>query len=73
MIMNADKQSEKIIANCPVCGKNVPYRSDDDSRYFPFCSHRCKMIDLGKWLEEEHRIEEFLTDTSPPPFNDTGD
>jgi hypothetical protein len=26
--------------------------------YRPFCSERCKLIDLGKWLGEEHRISE---------------
>lgn len=25
---------------------------------FPFCSDRCKLIDLGSWLDEEYRIEE---------------
>jgi len=25
-------------------------------KYGPFCSHRCKMIDLGRWLGEEHTI-----------------
>lgn len=72
-MMDARKHSEKLIANCPVCGKNVPYRSGDTSRYFPFCSCRCKMIDLGKWLDEEHRIEEPLTDVDPLPSRDTGD
>jgi endogenous inhibitor of DNA gyrase (YacG/DUF329 family) len=31
------------------------------------------MIDLGKWLDEEHRIEEPLTDVDPLPSRDTGD
>jgi len=28
--------------------------------YGPFCSHRCKLIDLGKWLSSEHVISEPL-------------
>ncbi len=35
--------------------------SRSDLPFFPFCSERCKLIDLGKWVEEEHRIEEPLT------------
>lgn len=27
---------------------------------FPFCSDRCKLIDLGSWLDEEYRIEESV-------------
>lgn len=29
-----------------------------DVPHFPFCSERCKLIDLGAWLDEEYRIEE---------------
>ena len=43
---------------CPSCGKQTVYRSVCDNPYFPFCSERCKLLDLGKWLEEEHRIHE---------------
>jgi len=34
--------------------------------YRPFCSERCKLIDLGSWAAEEHRIP----DDSPPDFTD---
>jgi endogenous inhibitor of DNA gyrase (YacG/DUF329 family) len=43
-----------IEVNCPTCGKSVPWREDE--RWRPFCSERCKLIDLGDWLTEEHRI-----------------
>ena len=39
---------------CPVCGKSVPWT--EDSRWRPFCSQRCKTIDLGDWAAEQHRI-----------------
>lgn len=39
---------------CPNCGRLAP--STQDNPWRPFCSHRCKLIDLGEWLEEEHRI-----------------
>jgi endogenous inhibitor of DNA gyrase (YacG/DUF329 family) len=39
---------------CPICGKPVAPRGEN--RAFPFCSHRCRLVDLGKWLGEEYRI-----------------
>ena len=39
---------------CPTCGKLVEWA--DKSRYRPFCSERCKLIDLGAWFSEEHAI-----------------
>lgn len=41
---------------CPTCGKPVPWRPS--SRWRPFCSERCRLIDLGDWLDENHRISE---------------
>lgn len=45
---------------CPTCRKVGEWF---EGRFGPFCSHRCKMIDLGKWLEGEHRISEPLDST----------
>lgn len=39
---------------CPHCGKAVPW--SPASRFRPFCSERCKLIDLGAWATESHRI-----------------
>ena len=39
---------------CAICGKPVPPRPEN--RSFPFCSDRCRLIDLSKWLGEEYRI-----------------
>jgi endogenous inhibitor of DNA gyrase (YacG/DUF329 family) len=41
-------------AKCPMCAKPVPPR--EENRAFPFCSDRCRMADLGRWLNEEYRI-----------------
>ena len=49
---------------CPTCGKSVEWRADNTWR--PFCSERCKLIDLGDWLAEQHRIP----DTSDPSRGD---
>ena len=42
--------------NCPQCGKIIIWNSAN--RYRPFCSERCKMIDLGQWATESYRIPE---------------
>ncbi|MGO9513442.1 MAG: DNA gyrase inhibitor YacG [Steroidobacteraceae bacterium] len=39
---------------CPTCGRPVEWSAR--SVYRPFCSERCRLIDLGAWLSEEHRI-----------------
>ena len=39
---------------CPHCGKPVPWT--DASKWKPFCSERCRVIDLGDWLAEKHAI-----------------
>jgi endogenous inhibitor of DNA gyrase (YacG/DUF329 family) len=39
---------------CPHCGRPVPW--EDESAYRPFCSERCRLIDLGDWLDESYRI-----------------
>lgn len=44
--------------NCPHCKSVFLYRMVQDIPTFPFCSERCKLIDLGAWLDEEYRIEE---------------
>lgn len=41
---------------CPNCGRSVPWVRE--SRWRPFCSERCRLIDLGEWFDEDHRISE---------------
>ena len=40
--------------NCPRCGALVAWKQEN--RYRPFCSERCKMIDLGDWAMEKFRV-----------------
>jgi uncharacterized protein len=49
--MTEDKHSKKIL--CPICKKEAAWR---DNPFRPFCSERCKLIDLGKWASEDYRI-----------------
>jgi uncharacterized protein len=39
---------------CPICKKPVPPRASNPA--FPFCSDRCKLLDLGKWLNQDYRV-----------------
>ena len=48
---------------CPICDKVIPSGSSADdgkhrinAAHFPFCSERCRLIDLGTWLDEGYRI-----------------
>jgi len=38
---------------CPVCEKETAWKGNP---FRPFCSERCRLIDLGKWASEEYRI-----------------
>ncbi|AUI65370.1 MULTISPECIES: DNA gyrase inhibitor YacG [Glaesserella] len=48
------------VVNCPTCEKEVVWSSE--SKYRPFCSERCQLIDLGEWANEEKRIAGNQTD-----------
>jgi endogenous inhibitor of DNA gyrase (YacG/DUF329 family) len=40
---------------CPICGApREPYAAN---RYYPFCSKRCKVIDLGHWLNGDYVLD----------------
>lgn len=39
---------------CPICG-TAP-RPREDNKHYPFCSQRCQLVDLGRWLNEDYRI-----------------
>ena len=38
---------------CPTCNRQVEWQGN---LFRPFCSERCKLIDLGKWVSEEYRV-----------------
>jgi endogenous inhibitor of DNA gyrase (YacG/DUF329 family) len=50
----------KIKLKCPICKQPVVSTAED----FPFCSERCKVIDLGKWASGQYVVPSPLTDTS---------
>jgi len=42
---------------CRHCKKPLHYAKRSDVPFFPFCSEKCKLLDLGDWFDERHRIE----------------
>ena len=46
--------SQPLTVDCPTCGAPVEWA--EKSAFRPFCSDRCKLIDLGAWAAEEHKI-----------------
>lgn len=42
------------VVSCPICGTAVKW--DAGNRWRPFCSERCKLIDLGQWATEKYRV-----------------
>ena len=51
---------DSIDYTCPTCGRPVSANNESERAVIPFCSERCKLIDLGKWFNEEYRISRDL-------------
>lgn len=51
-----------LVISCPTCRKSERIESIKTWPYFPFCGERCKIIDLGNWLDEAYH----LADTDEP-------
>lgn len=62
----AMKTSEGSVreVTCPTCRK--PVRWSPESRFRPFCSERCRLIDLGAWASERYSIPS----ETPPDLDD---
>ena len=56
--MNKMSSKRPIKLRCPICKK--PAKADDAD--FPFCSERCRLIDLGKWASGAYVISSPVTD-----------
>jgi len=52
-----------VQVKCPACGAPVPWT--ESSRFRPFCSERCRIMDLGAWAAERHRIAGGPADGPP--------
>ncbi|MCW5586842.1 MAG: DNA gyrase inhibitor YacG [Chromatiales bacterium] len=56
---------------CPTCGKKIEWTPAQKWR--PFCSERCKMIDLGEWLAEEKRHSRRAGNAARNPATNRGE
>ena len=54
----ARKRALKL--KCPICKKSVQAKDPE----FPFCSERCRLIDLGKWASGGYVISAPVSDTN---------
>ncbi|HEX6839017.1 MAG TPA: DNA gyrase inhibitor YacG [Polyangia bacterium] len=53
-------------ARCPTCKKDVA----PDVKSFPFCAERCRLVDLGNWLDGRYRIASQNDERKPDPEED---
>jgi endogenous inhibitor of DNA gyrase (YacG/DUF329 family) len=51
------------VVRCPTCGTSVVWGAV--SPYRPFCSERCKNVDLGAWASERYAIRDSESDNDP--------
>ncbi len=50
--------TQKLVLRCPSCRTLVTAKDE----FFPFCSDRCRVIDLGKWASGAYRISSPVLD-----------
>jgi hypothetical protein len=55
------RYAHRVERRCPVCGKLSNSETNAD---FPFCSERCRLLDLGNWSSEKYVISEPAFDES---------
>lgn len=48
-----------MIIECAKCRKPMEFQHTKELPYFPFCSKQCKLIDLGRWLDESHKLPNY--------------
>jgi len=56
----SNELKKELKVDCPTCKKKVIWNNEFE--YRPFCSHRCKLIDLGEWASESYTIPAAITE-----------
>ena len=54
--------------SCPICHKATTW---ENNQYRPFCSHRCKVIDLGSWADGSYSVPGKKTENSETEDNNS--
>lgn len=52
--MESENNTPILKIKCPRCGTETIYAASNAAR--PFCSERCRLIDLGQWADESYRV-----------------
>ena len=58
---------------CPTCKQAFEVQRNEDAPHRPFCSRRCKLVDLGRWLDGTYAISEPVSPEEPdqpPPMDE---
>ena len=55
---------------CPTCRKTLTVANNEEAPFRPFCSQRCKLVDLGRWLDGDYRISEPADYHEPHEFGE---
>jgi endogenous inhibitor of DNA gyrase (YacG/DUF329 family) len=61
--------SAEMVIACPRCGAASVFAPSN--RWRPFCSERCKLIDLGDWASERYRVPDAAPPAEAPPAEDS--
>jgi len=62
-----------IKVRCPICDRVMQGQGPAEWPQFPFCSDRCRLIDLGRWLGEDYRIAAARAEGETQPRDDSDD
>jgi endogenous inhibitor of DNA gyrase (YacG/DUF329 family) len=68
-----NKPAEYVQLTCPTCKRRVRAQREGPltlSKFYPFCCERCKLIDLGAWLDAKYRIPSKPDEESELPAED---
>lgn len=57
-----------MLVHCPVCKKKTAW---EENPWRPFCSERCKLVDLGKWASQDYTIPEDKDEAESKPETET--
>jgi len=60
-----------VTVRCPIC--RGPSAGRSVNRAFPFCSDRCRLLDLGKWLDGQYRVPGEPAGDAPPAGSEPGE
>jgi endogenous inhibitor of DNA gyrase (YacG/DUF329 family) len=68
--MPPDPSEARVPLPCPICKRPVEEAErNKPGNAFPFCSERCKLIDLGRWLGGKYQIPVVEKDESDTPID----